>query len=427
VKDGAGVSQTFCRGTDGTNMISAVNLLDSAGGNFAAITSGNALKVDGSAVTQPINLAQVNGNTVATAGGGIQKISIVDSSAGNINTSSGHLEDNIFGNAGGVLDFAGQNVAQPANALLTGCAFNTTPTTVTSGNATQLQCTSAARLIVDGSQVTQPVSGTVSINAIPTGSNTIGAVTQASGPWTINLTQVAGSTLGAIANYGTSPGAVLVPGVNAFITNTPAVSQSGTWNVGLNAGSNTVGKVDILGNAGATLDATVAAGAAPTNGIATLGQFNTTAPAPTNGQTVALQVSGVGNLMVEQGCAGQTMANTKIKVINNAGSSSNLLLVTGTASKNTYICGINIGPIGTATNVALVEGTTTTNPCDTSTAGMDGGATAATGWNIPAGGGLTYGNGVGVLTKTATAADNVCLLFSAANQVNGVITYAVGP
>jgi len=41
----------------------------------------------------------------------------------------------------------------------------------------------------------------------------------------------AGQTLGAPSAYGTSPGAVLVPGVNAFITNTPAVSQSGTWNI----------------------------------------------------------------------------------------------------------------------------------------------------------------------------------------------------
>jgi hypothetical protein len=36
------------------------------------------------------------------------------------------------------------------------------------------------------------------------------------------FTSWAGSTLGAMANYGTSPGAVLVPGVNAFITNTNA-------------------------------------------------------------------------------------------------------------------------------------------------------------------------------------------------------------
>ena len=41
----------------------------------------------------------------------------------------------------------------------------------------------------------------------------------------------AGGTLGAMANYGTSPGAVLVPGVNAFITNTPTVVQ-GTPNGG---------------------------------------------------------------------------------------------------------------------------------------------------------------------------------------------------
>lgn len=42
----------------------------------------------------------------------------------------------------------------------------------------------------------------------------------------------AGGTLGAMANYGTSPGAVLVPGMNAAITNIPAVTQSGAWNVG---------------------------------------------------------------------------------------------------------------------------------------------------------------------------------------------------
>lgn len=36
------------------------------------------------------------------------------------------------------------------------------------------------------------------------------------------LTTWAGGTLGAMATYGTSPGAVLVPGVNAFVTNTNA-------------------------------------------------------------------------------------------------------------------------------------------------------------------------------------------------------------
>lgn len=57
------------------------------------------------------------------------------------------------------------------------------------------------------------------------------AVTQSTSPWVVGVTQWGGSTLGAMANYGTSPGAVAVPGVNAFVTNTPAVSQSGTWTV----------------------------------------------------------------------------------------------------------------------------------------------------------------------------------------------------
>lgn len=47
--------------------------------------------------------------------------------------------------------------------------------------------------------------------------------------WLVNLTQVAGTALGAMANYGTSPGAVKVPGVNAFVTNTITAIGSGTF------------------------------------------------------------------------------------------------------------------------------------------------------------------------------------------------------
>jgi hypothetical protein len=45
------------------------------------------------------------------------------------------------------------------------------------------------------------------------------------------ITTWAGGTLGAMANYGTSPGAVLVPGVNAFITNT-IPTQAPTVDIG---------------------------------------------------------------------------------------------------------------------------------------------------------------------------------------------------
>jgi hypothetical protein len=52
--------------------------------------------------------------------------------------------------------------------------------------------------------------------------------------WLTTVSGWAGGTLGAMANYGTSPGAVLVPGVNAFVTNassigTPVPSASSTY------------------------------------------------------------------------------------------------------------------------------------------------------------------------------------------------------
>lgn len=47
-----------------------------------------------------------------------------------------------------------------------------------------------------------------------------GSVTQGTVPWVDDITQWANVALGAPSNYGTSPGAVAVPGVNAFVTNT---------------------------------------------------------------------------------------------------------------------------------------------------------------------------------------------------------------
>src|SRR4029077_14536947 len=47
-----------------------------------------------------------------------------------------------------------------------------------------------------------------------------------------SVTKWGGGTLGAMANYGTSPGAVLVPGVNAFMTS-GNVTQIGGSNLAL--------------------------------------------------------------------------------------------------------------------------------------------------------------------------------------------------
>ena len=44
--------------------------------------------------------------------------------------------------------------------------------------------------------------------------------------WLTNISQWAGTALGAPSNYGTSPGAVEVPGINAFVTGSAALTAN---------------------------------------------------------------------------------------------------------------------------------------------------------------------------------------------------------
>lgn len=99
------------------------------------------------------------GTAVATgngvAGAGVQRVTIAsDNTAFAVNatlqaaaaTTIGKVD--ILGNAGAIMDFAGQNAASPANSLLIGGQFNTSPTTITSGNSSPLQLNSAGQLLV---------------------------------------------------------------------------------------------------------------------------------------------------------------------------------------------------------------------------------------------------------------------------------------
>jgi hypothetical protein len=99
-------------------------------------------------------------------------------------------------------------------------------------------------------------------------------------------------------------------------------------------------------------------------------------------------------------------------------------LVAGTASKKIYVCSIHV-VAAVATNVAVVEGTGTV--CGTSGAGVGGfgGATAATGWNFAANGGIALGNGDSSLGAEGTSGDNLCIFNSGSGQISGGISYVV--
>jgi hypothetical protein len=124
------------------------------------------------------------------------------------------------------------------------------------------------------------------------------------------------------------------------------------------------------------------------------------------------------NFLAVDPCKAQT------KFFASINQTANAQLVTGTVSKKIYVCSIHV-VAAAATNVAVVEGTGAV--CATGTAGMSGfgGATAATGWNFAANGGIAFGNGDSSLGAEGASGDNLCIFSSGSGQVSGGISYVV--
>src|SRR5271168_2751648 len=153
---------------------------------------------------------------------------------------------------------------------------------------------------------------TVSQNVTLTGTSTV----TISGTAAVNLTQLNGVALGSPSNYGTSPGAVSVQGVNAFITNTVPVTLTSTtitgtvavtqstspWVVSLTSTTIT-GTVAVTQSTSPwTVQGDSASGAANAgNPVKIGGVFNTTQPTVTNAQTVDQQSTARGGLIVATG------------------------------------------------------------------------------------------------------------------------------
>jgi hypothetical protein len=110
-------------------------------------------------------------------------------------------------------------------------------------------------------------------------------------------------------------------------------------------------------------------------------------------------------------------------VINIASATTTSIISASSSNKN-YICGI-ILDASTADNVALVEDATAA--CASPDAGMSGGTTSGTGWNLAANQGFTLGSGLGTVAKTASTNVNTCLITSSSAQLSGTISYVQVP
>jgi hypothetical protein len=151
--------------------------------------------------------------------------------------------------------------------------------------------------------------------------------------------------------------------------------------------------------------------ASDNSAVANWGQGATGSAVPTGAQYMG--GIGSGNLTGVISCDNSSAINMS------TATTTQIIAISGTGGR-TYICSIDI-VVGAADNVALISGSGTN--CASNQAGLAGGTTAASGWNFAANGGLTKGSGLGMVYKTATTNNEVCLVTSATAQVSGSITW----
>jgi hypothetical protein len=250
-------------------------------------------------------------------------------------------------------------------------AVTTSAPTYTTAKTNPLSLNTSGGLRVDGSGVTQPVSGTFWQATQPVS----GSVT---------VTQATGTNLHAVLDT----------------TSTTAVTQATASN--LNAA--VVG----VGTAGSP-----SGGILTVQGVASMTKLLVTPDSVALPANQSVNMSQIGGTAV---LADPCQANTKVYTLINV--TTGTQLITGTSAKKQYICALQL-VTATAQNIAIVEGTGTV--CATSTLGLLGGPSAATGWNLVANGGLTYGNGSSALAATTVNANNVCILTSSSGQISGNI------
>lgn len=311
--------------------------------------------------TNAVSLSQVNGNAAIAAGAGILKVGIV-------------------GNNAAVFDFAGQNAASPANSILMGGQFQTSPTTITPGNASPLQLDNAGNLLVN----------------IKAGAGSGGTALGDNAAWT------AGTT-----NF-TPSGCEFTTGGATAITTTHAATVGCTSRREQFADIEAVGGTASLTTYGSTPGSVPAL---PVNAFVT----NTNA----NGQATAANSSPVV-LPAAQVTADPCSLNTKVNftISTTAGT---LQLVAPSGSTQVYICSLfTVGATASIQNIVGGTGSTCTTGTPVAIAGS---TTAANGMSFAANGGFTFGNGGGTILRTTTAGHGVCLIQSATAQISGGGTY----
>jgi hypothetical protein len=259
---------------------------------------------------------------------------------------------------------------------------------------------------------------------------TLASAQSAGSTWTssaVVLPNFSGAGVLSIVGSGTFTGSPSACGVNLFLQQNTGGTASGSigvvaWTPGATFSSFIIAPSAALA-AGDKIIAIYACTTYPTGGgtmTVTFNPIDVTADLSSGaaGAVPPSFASYVGG--VSSGKLSGIVACDNSAAINmSTATTTQIIAISGTSGR-TYICGIHL-VVGAADNVALISGSGTN--CASNQAGLAGGTSAASGWNFAANGGLSWGSGFGLLFKTATTNNEVCLVTSAAAQVSGTITY----
>jgi hypothetical protein len=236
-------------------------------------------------------------------------------------------------------------------------------------NVNNVAATTSDQLITSGGgwfAFTIPTGVTV-LHCIATGSTTTANMVGGAGLATgigggssgggSSITSWGGGTLGAMANYGTSPGAVLVPGVNAFVTNTVSdnLAQVNGTTILVNAGAVGTGSPRVA----VAQDTTTIAGSAPgtagsaSANVVTVQGVASMTPVQVSQATASnlnATVVGTGTFAVQStGAASQA-------TIGNVGGLNKRVCYNPTVTNGTYAVNVVMGGLFTAANLFTSTG-----------------------------------------------------------------------
>lgn len=415
----AGNSLDYDSGGGTVNQGTVGIALPASGGPVAGGTSTNPIRVDPTGTTtQP-----VSGTVTANAGTNLNTSSLL--------TTTAH--DAAFGTAG---------TADSQVRTIQGIA-SMTPVQVQSNSANlstlaEQQSQTTALQLIDNLPIAQSSSTSGQSGILNLGAVTTSAPTYTTGNSNPISLQTDGSQ-------------------RVAVTNTPAVSQSGTWNIGtvttlpalpanqsVNVAQiNGVTPLMGAGNTGTgSHRVTIATDQAVLNGlgvyvedaaetaggnlsmVGTVRRDTAATSSNASGDNSTLNTDASGLLWTRTIDACSSGAKTFLPINISTATTTEITPSLAGASNRYYICSLVLLTAG-ANNVALVDDDS--DGCGSVTSGLAGGTTSGSGFNMAANSGLTFGNGMGSVFKTNGTNRVVCLVTSAAVQLSGTMSVVAAP